>query len=264
MADSLWVFVPHEQAHGACSILKEVGLLSPDGIKARAVKNVMKLIANSPGAAKVAPAKMAREAGSEREREREEFHESIQPALAYEDASLLESSATVRMAARQWQTAFWSLCHTKHCMVPSASRYNDPNWRRMWAKWGQSKTKCLSSPNALVPHKVQRRRCRGTAGLASLPCSTGKACGIASAAVHWKWALEAQTKAQFSADWDAETMQSMCRVLPFWRELFLGTHADHPKPCRADPSCSPETQGSSGRLCQKTKTARPCQGGCIA
>ena len=80
----------------------------------------------------------------------------------------------------------------------------------------------------------------------------------------WKWALEAQSKAQFSADWDAETMQSMCRVLPFWRELFLGTHADHPKPCRADPSCSPETRGSSGRLRQKTKTARPCQGGCTA
>ena len=56
MADSLLVFVPHEQAHGACSILKEVGILSPDGIIARAVKNVMKLIANSPGAAKVAPA----------------------------------------------------------------------------------------------------------------------------------------------------------------------------------------------------------------
>ena len=28
-------------------------------------------------------------------------------------------------------------------------------------------------------------------------------------------------------------MQSMCRVLPFRGELFLGTHADHPKPCRA-------------------------------
>ena len=63
MADSLLVFVPHQQAHGACSILKEVTILSPDGIKARAVQNVMKLIANSPGAAKVALAKMAREAG---------------------------------------------------------------------------------------------------------------------------------------------------------------------------------------------------------
>ena len=89
-------------------------------------------------------------------------------------------------------------------------------------------------------------------------------CGIASATVPWKWAVEAQSKAQFSADWDAETMQSMCRALPFLRELFLGTHADHPKPCRADPSCSPETRGSSGRLCQKTKTARPCQVGCTA
>ena len=25
----------------------------------------------------------------------------------------------LRMAARQWQTAFWSLCHTKHCVTPS-------------------------------------------------------------------------------------------------------------------------------------------------
>ena len=54
----------------------------------------------------------------ERERERERIHWSTQPALAYEDASWLESSAKLRMAARQWQTAFWSLC-TKHCMVPS-------------------------------------------------------------------------------------------------------------------------------------------------
>ena len=50
----------------------------------------------------------------------------------------------------------------------------------MWAKWGQSKTKCLSSPNALVPHKVQRRRCRGTAGLASLPCHHGCSYGWAA------------------------------------------------------------------------------------
>ena len=63
MADSPLVLVPHEQAHGACSIPKEVGILSPDGIKARAIKNVVKLIANSPGAAKVAPAEMAGQAG---------------------------------------------------------------------------------------------------------------------------------------------------------------------------------------------------------
>ena len=31
-------------------------------------------------------------------------------------------------------------------------------------------------------------------------------------------------------------MQNMCRAWPSWRELFLGTHADHPNPCRADPS----------------------------
>ena len=34
------------------------------------------------------------------------FHQSIQPALAYEDPSWLESSAKLRMAVRQWQTAF--------------------------------------------------------------------------------------------------------------------------------------------------------------
>ena len=134
------------------------------------------------------------------------------------------------MAVRQWQTAFWSLCHPKHCMMPSASWYYEGNWRRTWAKWGHSKTKCLSSPNALVLHKVQRRRCRGTAGLASLPCSTAwqakheTPCGTASAAAAWKWALEAQSKAQCAADWGAETMQSTCRALPFWRGLFLGTH----------------------------------------
>ena len=44
---------------------------------------------------------------------------------------------------------------------------------------------------------------------------------------HWKLKVRHSS----SADWDAETMQSMCRVLPFWRELFLGTHADHPKRC---------------------------------
>ena len=57
----------------------------------------------------------------QREGERK-FHYSIQPALAYEDASWLVSSAKLRMAARQWQTAFWSLCHTKHCMVLMQAR----------------------------------------------------------------------------------------------------------------------------------------------
>ena len=40
MANSLLVLMPHEQTHGAFSILKQTGILSPDGIKARAVKNV--------------------------------------------------------------------------------------------------------------------------------------------------------------------------------------------------------------------------------
>ena len=63
MADSLLVFVPHEHTHRASSILKQIGILSPDGTKARAVKNVMKLIANSLSVAKVAPTEMAGEAG---------------------------------------------------------------------------------------------------------------------------------------------------------------------------------------------------------
>ena len=52
MANSLLVLMPHEQTHGAFSILKQIGILSPDGTKARAVKNVMKLIANSLSVAK--------------------------------------------------------------------------------------------------------------------------------------------------------------------------------------------------------------------
>ena len=59
----LLVLMPHEQTHGAFSILKQIGILSPDGTKARAVKNVMKLIANSLSVAKVAPTEMAGEAG---------------------------------------------------------------------------------------------------------------------------------------------------------------------------------------------------------
>ena len=62
MANSLLVLMPHEQTHGAFSILKQIGILSPDGTKARAVKNVMKLIANSLSVAKVAPTEIAGEA----------------------------------------------------------------------------------------------------------------------------------------------------------------------------------------------------------
>ena len=67
-------------AHGACSILpilfsmaaslyvepmpsaSRKRQLSPDGIKVRAVKTVLKLFANSPSAAKVAPMEMAQRA----------------------------------------------------------------------------------------------------------------------------------------------------------------------------------------------------------
>ena len=42
-----------------------------------------------------------------REREREKFNLSIQPALAYEDVSMLESSAKLRMAERTLSRMFW-------------------------------------------------------------------------------------------------------------------------------------------------------------
>ena len=56
MADSLLVFMPHKRTHRASSIPKQIGLLSPDGTKARAVKNVMKLIAYSLSFAKLCKA----------------------------------------------------------------------------------------------------------------------------------------------------------------------------------------------------------------
>ena len=110
---------------------------------------------------------------NKRERERERDL-SIQPALAYEDVSMLESSTRLSMAAQQWQTAFWSWCHMNDCMTPSASRNSDPNCQRICTKCELSKTKCRSLPIACVSHNVHRRKCRGTTGLASLPCSTGK------------------------------------------------------------------------------------------
>ena len=63
---------------------------------------------------------LLREIERERERKRE-FNLSIQPALAYEDMSLLESSAKVRMAAKQRQTAFWFRCHMNGCTAVCAS-----------------------------------------------------------------------------------------------------------------------------------------------
>ena len=66
MADSLLIFVLHGQAHRALSILKQVGILSPDIPEVRAVTNVMKFIANSPSAAEVAVMEMAREAGPDK------------------------------------------------------------------------------------------------------------------------------------------------------------------------------------------------------
>ena len=52
-----------EQQHGALSFLKQTGMPSPDGPQVRAVKFGIKVIANSPSAAKVAPLELARSAG---------------------------------------------------------------------------------------------------------------------------------------------------------------------------------------------------------
>ena len=62
MTNSLLVLLPRDQTHGAFSILKQIGILSPDGTKARAVKNVLKLMSNRLSVAKVAPTEMAGEA----------------------------------------------------------------------------------------------------------------------------------------------------------------------------------------------------------
>ena len=78
----------------------------------------------------------------ERENERA-FHLSIQP----EDVSWGESSAKWSMAARHWQTAFWSLCHENHRIVPSASWYNKRSWRRIFT----------TSHLVLMPHEWMRR-----------------------------------------------------------------------------------------------------------
>ena len=105
------------------------------------------------------------------QRDRRKFHWSVWPSLAYEAASWLESLAKLSMAARQWQTAFWSLRHTKHCMVHQHLDTTNETGVEYGQNGGSQNTKCLSSPSALVSHKVQRGRCRGIAGLANLSCS---------------------------------------------------------------------------------------------
>ena len=62
MATSLLVPMPTKQAHAALSILKQSRILAPDVTEVGAIKHVMKLIANSLSAAKIAPAKVAWEA----------------------------------------------------------------------------------------------------------------------------------------------------------------------------------------------------------
>ena len=54
--------MPNKQAHAALSILKQSRILAPDVTEVGAIKHVMKLIANSLCAAKIAPAKVAWEA----------------------------------------------------------------------------------------------------------------------------------------------------------------------------------------------------------
>ena len=85
-------------------------------------------------------------AKSTRSAEGEKFYLSIQPAFAHEDASWLKAEAKSRMAARQWQPAFWSFCHTKDCMVMSASRSNDRDWQQMWENVSNQKQSAFHLP----------------------------------------------------------------------------------------------------------------------
>ena len=62
MANGLLITMPNKQAHAALSILKQSRILAPDVTEVGAIKHVMKLIANSLSAAKIAPAKVAWEA----------------------------------------------------------------------------------------------------------------------------------------------------------------------------------------------------------
>ena len=92
-------------------------------------------------------------------RERE-FNLSIHPALAYDDTSMLESSAKVRMAAEQRQTAFWFRCHMNDCIAPSASWNSDLNCRRMSDKGTfQERQRNTNMPHtthaALIPPQAQ-------------------------------------------------------------------------------------------------------------
>ena len=65
-ADSLLAFAAHQQMHRALSILKQGGVLSFDGPKVRAVRNVRQLTSNSLSAAEVAPTEIAHQAGPDK------------------------------------------------------------------------------------------------------------------------------------------------------------------------------------------------------
>ena len=89
-----------------------------------------------------------------------------------------------------------------------------------------------------------------------LPCSTGKAWDpiqTCNSSCSLEIGSETSSMAKSSTARGAEHMQTMCKAWPFWRELFLGTHADYPRPCRADRPCLTGNQGRAGQLCQKRK-----------
>ena len=112
------VLVPHDRPHGIMRIPENLCMLLPKALKMRAFKHTMALIANSIGGTKCAPAQMpwhlrhlnpallnrqgmSTRAGQPRPiprawRERERFTTSIQPAMAYEDESVLMSRPLYR------------------------------------------------------------------------------------------------------------------------------------------------------------------------
>ena len=150
MVNSFLVLVPHKTLHGTISILIQRPKLATNVGKMGAVKNKMPFIPQCPGLAQSAAAEMLGDGWSSKPTLfhwhsctctnqnaksingccRPDRHCSNQSSSSkfsspfrqpYEEMSCLELSAKLRMAARQWQTAIQSLCHMKHCMVPSAS-----------------------------------------------------------------------------------------------------------------------------------------------
>ena len=145
--------------------------------------------------------------------------------------------------------------HTKHCMLPSASWHNDRKWRQMWAYWAKrgnlknafhlpmptAQSAVAQMPGECWPSKPILFRWETTRPhmqdcISSFSLETGK-CNLKV------WRICQLTGAQKPCKTCAFCLSEMLEG------AVLGdmAHAEHPNPCRADPSCLLETQGSSGQ-----------------